>query len=71
MAEHCYGSPVASSTHEIDFWAVKGVQPTTMPPRTYDAAARNQIRQRMSPPNLESGTEIARSTGITSQTLYN
>lgn len=42
-----------------------------MTTRPYDAALREQIRQRMSPPNRESVAEIARSTGITSQTLYN
>ena len=38
---------------------------------TYDTAVRDQVRQRMSPPNRESVAEIARSTGITTQTLYN
>lgn len=42
-----------------------------MTSKTYDAAVREQIRQRMSPPNRESVAEIARSTGITRQTLYN
>ena len=42
----------------------------TMKP-TYDQAMRTEIRQRMSPPNRESVAEIARATGITSQTLYN
>ena len=42
----------------------------TMQP-TYDAAVRDQVRQRMSPPNRESVAEIARSTGITTQTFYN
>ena len=36
-----------------------------------DPVLREQIRQRMSPPNRESVAEIARATGITSQTLYN
>lgn len=44
---------------------------TTMTSKPYDAALREQIRQRMSPPNRESVAEIARATGITSQTLYN
>jgi transposase len=39
--------------------------------KPYDAALREQIRQRMSPPHRESVAEIARATGITSQTLYN
>lgn len=43
----------------------------TMTSKPYDAALREQIRQRMSPPNRESVAEIARATGITSQTLYN
>ena len=44
----------------------------TMTSRTYyDLAVREQIRQRMSQPNRESVAEIARSTDITSQTLYN
>jgi transposase-like protein len=38
---------------------------------TYDTAVRDQVRQRMSPPNRESVAEIARATGITTQTLYN
>jgi len=38
---------------------------------TYDAAVRDAIRKRMSPPNRESVAEIARSTGITAQTIYN
>ena len=37
----------------------------------YDAAVRDAVRIRMSPPNRESVTEIARDTGITTQTLYN
>jgi transposase-like protein len=37
----------------------------------YDQAVRAEIRNRMSPPNRESVAEIARSTGITTQTLYN
>ena len=37
---------------------------------TYDAAVRDAVRQRMSPPNRESITEIARDTGIAVQTLY-
>ncbi len=36
-----------------------------------NSALREQIRQRMSPPNRESVAEIARATGITMQTLYN
>jgi transposase-like protein len=36
----------------------------------YDSALRDQIRQRMSPPNRESVAEIARSTGIAAPTLY-
>ena len=44
---------------------------TTITSKPYDAALREQIRQRMSPPNRESVAEIARATGITSQTLYN
>ena len=36
----------------------------------YDPALRAEIRQRMSPPNRESVAEIARSTGVNSQTLY-
>ena len=38
---------------------------------TYDQAVRAEIRKRMSPPNRETVAEIARSTGITTQTLYN
>lgn len=37
----------------------------------YVAAVRAAIRMRMSPPNRESVAAIARSTGITTQTLYN
>jgi transposase-like protein len=37
----------------------------------YDSAVRDAVRLRMSPPNRESVTEIARDTGITTQTLYN
>ena len=37
---------------------------------TYDPAVRDQIRQRMSPPNRESVADIARSTGIAAPTLY-
>jgi transposase-like protein len=37
----------------------------------YDQELRETIRKRMSPPNRESVAEIARTTGITSQTLYN
>ena len=37
----------------------------------YDAAVRDAIRKRMSPPNRESVAENARTTGITTQTLYN
>ena len=37
---------------------------------TYDAAVRDAVRQRMSPPSRESVTEIARDTGIAAQTLY-
>ena len=37
----------------------------------YDQAVRAEIRNRMSPPNRESVAQIARDTGITSQTLYN
>jgi transposase-like protein len=37
----------------------------------YDTAVRDAVRLRMSPPNRESVTEIARDTGITTQTLYN
>ena len=36
-----------------------------------DNAVRDAIRKRMSPPNRESVAEIARTTGITTQTLYN
>ena len=42
----------------------------TMKP-SYDLALRDAVRLRMSPPNRESVTEIARDTGITTQTLYN
>ena len=42
----------------------------TMKP-IYDQAVRAEIRKRMSPPNRETVAEIARSTGITTQTLYN
>lgn len=42
-----------------------------MTSKPYDDALRAQIRQRMSPPNRASVAEIARATGITSQTLYN
>ena len=42
----------------------------TMQP-TYDAALREAVRIRMSPPNRESVAEIARDTGITAQTIYN
>ena len=38
---------------------------------TYDTAVRDQVRQRMSPPSRETVAEISRSTGITTQTLYN
>jgi transposase len=38
---------------------------------TYDTVVRDQVRQRMSPPNRESVAQIARDTGITTQTLYN
>ena len=38
---------------------------------TYDTAVRDAIRKRMSPPNRESVAEIARATGITTQTHYN
>ena len=38
---------------------------------TYDTAVRDQVRQRMSPPNRESVAQIARATGITAQTIYN
>ena len=37
----------------------------------YDAALREAVRLRMSPPNRESVAEIARDTGITAQTIYN
>ena len=37
----------------------------------YDLTLREAVRQRMSPPNGESVTQIARDTGITTQTLYN
>ena len=37
----------------------------------YDPSVRDAVRIRMSPPNRESVTEIARDTGITTQTLYN
>ena len=37
----------------------------------YDAALREAVRIRMSPPNRESVAEIARDTGITAQTIYN
>jgi len=37
----------------------------------YDAAFREAVRLRMSPPNRESVAEIARDTGITAQTIYN
>jgi transposase-like protein len=36
-----------------------------------DAALREAVRLRMSPPNRESVAEIARDTGITAQTIYN
>ena len=36
-----------------------------------DATVRDAIRKRMSPPNQESVAQIARDTGITTQTLYN
>ena len=42
---------------------------TMQPP--YDAALREAVRLRMSPPNRESVAEIARDTGITTQTIYN
>ena len=38
---------------------------------TYDAAQREAVRIRMSPPNRESVAEIARDTGIKAQTIYN
>jgi transposase-like protein len=37
----------------------------------YDAALREAVRIRMSPPNRESVAEIARDTGITAQIIYN
>jgi hypothetical protein len=37
----------------------------------YNAALREVIRLRMSPPNLESVAENARGTGFTSQFIYN
>jgi len=37
---------------------------------TDDAALRDAVRLRMSPPNLESVSEIARDTGIAIPTLY-
>jgi transposase-like protein len=37
----------------------------------YDAALREAVRLRMSPPNRERVAEIARDTGITAQTIYN
>ena len=37
----------------------------------YDAAQREAVRLRMSPPNRESVAEIARDTGIIAQTIYN
>jgi len=37
----------------------------------YDTALRESVRLRMSPPNRESVAEIARDTGITTQTIYN
>jgi hypothetical protein len=37
---------------------------------TYDAAIRDAVRQRMSPLNIESITEIAWGTGIAVQDLY-
>lgn len=42
----------------------------TMKP-IYDQAVRAEIRKRMSSPNRETVAEIARATGITTQTLYN
>ncbi len=36
----------------------------------YDAALREAVRLRMSPPNRESVAEIARDTVITAQTIY-
>ncbi len=38
---------------------------------TYDTAVRDQVHQRMSPPNRESVAENAPCTGITAQTPYN
>jgi transposase-like protein len=38
--------------------------------RIYGPALREQVRQRMSPPNRESVAEIARSTGIAVPTIY-
>jgi transposase-like protein len=38
---------------------------------TYVTAVRDAIRKRMSPPKRECVAEMARSTGITTQTLYN
>ncbi|MFN6133073.1 MAG: helix-turn-helix domain-containing protein, partial [Synechococcaceae cyanobacterium] len=46
-----------------------GAQPTTMKP-IYDAALREAVRLRMSPPNGESVSAIARDTGIAVPTLY-
>lgn len=37
----------------------------------YDQAVRAEIRHLMSPPNRQSVAQIARDTGITTQTLYN
>lgn len=37
---------------------------------TYDAALRNAVLLRMSPPNRESVSKIARDTGISTPTLY-
>jgi transposase-like protein len=37
----------------------------------YVAAQREAVRIRMSPPNREIVVQIARATGITSQTIYN
>jgi transposase-like protein len=42
---------------------------TMQPP--YDAALREPVRIRMSPPNRESVAEIARDTGMSAQTIYN
>ena len=36
----------------------------------YDAALREAVRLRMSPPNRESVAAMARDTGITAQTIY-